>query len=111
MANAKNFFFLSGNVADRVEVEFHSFDDKMLLIFNDENDTEKTCRLQVSIRTEVKQTVNAVYRDSFISYLLDCEGKQIQEGESSALTQDQVIDALISIVNDVFPIDGENLKA
>lgn len=111
MANAKNFFFLSGNVADRVEVEFRSFDDKMLLIFNDENDNEKTCRLQVSIRTEVKQTVNAVYRDSFISYLLDCEGKQVQEGESGALTQDQVIGALISIVNDVFPIDGENLKA
>ncbi|QEQ95051.1 hypothetical protein pEaSNUABM56_00001 [Erwinia phage pEa_SNUABM_56] len=111
MANAKNFFFLSGNVADRVEVEFRSFDDKMLLTFTDQADKFKTCRLEVVIRTEVKQTVNAVYRDSFISYALDCNGKQIQEGESSALTQDQVIGALISIVNDVFPIDGENLKA
>lgn len=111
MSNAKNFFFLSGNVADRVEVEFRSFDDKMLLTFTDQADTFKTCRLEVTLRTEVKHTANAIYRDSFVSYVLNCEGKQIQQGESNPLTQSKVIDALISIVNDVFPIDGENLKA
>lgn len=111
MANAKNFFFLSGNVADRVDVEFRSSDDKMLLAFTDQSDKFKTCRLEVTIRTEVSQTANTVSRDSFISYALNCDGKHIQEGRSNALTQNQVLGALISIVNDVFPIDGENLKA
>lgn len=108
MSNAKNFFFLSGQVADRVDVEFRSFDDKMLLTFTDSTDLHKDSKMEVTIRTEVVQTVNGVYRDNFISYELTHLNRQIVQGESQPLPQGKVIGALIAIVNDYFPVDTSN---
>ncbi|QGZ16407.1 hypothetical protein Hena1_02570 [Erwinia phage Hena1] len=111
MSNAKNFFFLAGNVADRVDVEFRSFDDKMLLTFTDSTDIYKDSKMEVTIRTETVQTVNGVYRDNFIAYTLTHLNRQIVQGESQALSQGKVIAALIAIVNDYFPIDTAQQSA
>lgn len=104
MSRATNFFFLAGNIADRVDVEFHSVNDKIVLTFTDSTDIYQDSKMEVTIRTEIVESVNGSYRDNFISYALTHLNRRILQAESISLSQDKVMSTLIAIVNDYFPV-------
>lgn len=107
MEKATKFFFLSG-VNENVKCNFFRFDDQVHLNFCHIDDQVCRDRLNISIRSEMALdgTTLKDVKKHFVSYELTTDTGVIKQAESLPIRDPAMVwGIVISIVNDVFPVD------